>query len=75
MSFPFRDRPGVRGAEPATRQFSILRPQFEQPVGSQAIAPRDRYRMPRQNRVYDRVEDDHSYGMEQPLDAFGECLD
>ena len=74
MSFPFRDRARARGTEPATRQFPILRPQFEQNASSQALAPRDRYRMPRQDRTHDRVEDDYGYGVEQPLDSFGGCL-
>jgi len=39
---------------------------------SYPIAPRDRYRAPRHDVIYDNVEDDDLYGEDLPLDSFSE---
>ncbi|KAF1977607.1 P-loop containing nucleoside triphosphate hydrolase protein [Bimuria novae-zelandiae CBS 107.79] len=74
MSFTFRNRLDGRGANPPPGQFSILEPQFKQPARPRAVPPRDRYRVPRQDHTYGRVEDDGMYGLEQQLDSFDERL-
>jgi ATP-dependent DNA helicase HFM1/MER3 len=74
MSFTFRERLEGRDTGSGVRRYPILQPQLTQLPRAQAVPPRDRYRAPRHNVVYDGVEDDGTYGVEQPLGSFSEYL-
>ncbi|KAJ4360642.1 ATP-dependent DNA helicase MER3 [Didymosphaeria variabile] len=75
MSFTFRDRLEGRGTQPDTPPYPNLQPQFRQHTRSQVFPPRDRYRAPRQNTLYDVAAEECTYGLEQPLDSFGESTE
>jgi ATP-dependent DNA helicase HFM1/MER3 len=57
---------------PSQQQYSLLQPRYTQPP--RPVQPRDRYRAPRHEPRYDRVEDDE-YGYDVPLDSFGKGRD
>jgi hypothetical protein len=53
------------------RQYQLTQPPFK--AASQAVAPRDRYRVPRgYDEVYDMPEEDDRYGAGMQFDEFGE---
>ena len=65
--YSFFDQLDDRGGRLPQQQYS-LQPRYMQPP--RPVQPRDRYRAPRHEPQYDRVEDDE-YGHDAPLNSFG----
>ncbi|KAF1957066.1 P-loop containing nucleoside triphosphate hydrolase protein [Byssothecium circinans] len=71
--YRYRDeRNGRGGGRRESQQYPILQPQFKQPF--RPIAPRDRFRAPRHEPAFDRVDDEDDQYEEPVFDSFGKWL-
>jgi hypothetical protein len=69
-AYNYHDSRDREGARHHASQYSVLQPQYRQPVGPNPS--RDRYRTAQYtNSVYDEVEDDDTYGEGMQFDSFG----